>query len=108
MGYLEQIPDHRDGATAWDVIMTGFGKILRQRRQLRELEEQLAAGGPDTDQLLEQYAHVSQAYELANGYVCEAVARRILLGLGLLKNSLSNLGLPLAGAKRHVLTWAAY
>lgn len=82
LGYLEQIPDHRDGATAWDVIMTGFGKILRQRRQLRELEEQLAAGGPDTDQLLEQYAHVSQAYELANGYVCEAVARRILLGLG--------------------------
>lgn len=100
LGYLEQLPDHRADATAWDVIMAGFGQVLDQRRKLRELEEQLAAGGPNTDRLLEQYALVSQAYEMANGYVCEAMARRILLGLGFVEDQVKQPWAAFSGGEK--------
>ncbi|MGI6129115.1 MAG: ABC-F family ATP-binding cassette domain-containing protein, partial [bacterium] len=100
LGYLEQLPEHSPDATAWDVVMASFGQILEQRRQLRELEQQLAAGGPDLDRVLEQYAKVSHAYEMADGYACEATARRILLGLGFSENQFKQPWTVFSGGER--------
>lgn len=80
-GYLEQLPEIKPGTTAWESVMSGFSALIEQRRLLRKLEQEMAAGGADLQKIMDRYARVTEEYERANGYACENFARRILTGL---------------------------
>jgi len=82
LGCLEQLPPIGTGLTAWDVIMQSYLDLVDMRQQLHELEVKMGADDADLDRVMEQYARLSEAYERANGYACENMARRILVGLG--------------------------
>lgn len=82
VGYLEQLPDHDDDTSAWDLVMSSFAGLIDQRYTLRSLETEMARAGEDLDRIMERYARVTEEYERANGYACENFARRILVGLG--------------------------
>ena len=81
-GYLEQLPDLNEDISVWDVVMQSFAPIILMREQMQQLQQQIALGGKDVDGLLQRYADVIEAYERADGYACEAKARKILIGLG--------------------------
>ncbi|MGE5422656.1 MAG: ABC-F family ATP-binding cassette domain-containing protein [Ignavibacteriales bacterium] len=82
VGYLEQLADIPAEATAWDAVMDGFSELLEQRRMLVELTKAMADAGPDLEQIMDKYARVNEAYERANGYACETMGRRVMVGLG--------------------------
>lgn len=81
-GYLEQLPDLNEDISVWDAVMQSFAPIILMREQMQQLQQQIALGGKDVDGLLQRYADVIEAYERADGYACEAKARKILIGLG--------------------------
>lgn len=81
-GYLEQLPDLNEDISVWDAVMQSFATIILMREQMQQLQQQIALGGKDVDGLLQRYADVIEAYERADGYSCEAKARKILIGLG--------------------------
>ena len=82
LGCLEQMPDSQPGMTAWDAVMESFADLIDKRQQMRELENKMGQAGSELDKLMEQYARITEEYEQANGYACENMARRILIGLG--------------------------
>lgn len=82
LAYLEQLPRVQGNATTWEVMMDSFADILEMRQQLRKLEQEMGQGGDQLEKIMENYARVLEQYERAGGYVCEASARRIMLGLG--------------------------
>lgn len=82
LGCLEQMPDSQPGMTAWDAVMESFADLIDKRRQMRVLENKMGQAESELDKLMEQYARITEEYEQANGYACENMARRILIGLG--------------------------
>jgi len=82
LGCLEQLPPPGAGITAWGVIMESYLHLVNMRQQLHDLEVEMGAEDADLDRVMEQYGRISEAYERANGYACENMARRILTGLG--------------------------
>lgn len=82
VGYLEQLPDHAGGLTAWELVMDSFAELVDKRRILHELEQEMARAGSDLQKIMDRYARVMEEYEKDNGYACENFARRILIGLG--------------------------
>jgi len=82
LGCLEQMPDSQPGMTAWDAVMESFADLIDKRRQMRELENKMGQAESELDKLMEQYARITEEYEQDNGYACENMARRILIGLG--------------------------
>jgi len=81
-GYLEQLPQPQKGSTAWDLIMDSYSGLIEKREMLGKLEKEMGRGGPDLDKLMDRYARLTEEYERADGYACENMARRILVGLG--------------------------
>lgn len=82
LAYLEQLPQVEGAATTWEAMMDSFADILEMRQQLRELEQAMGQEGNRLEKIMEDYARILEQYERAGGYVCEASARRIMLGLG--------------------------
>ncbi|MEQ8235959.1 MAG: ABC-F family ATP-binding cassette domain-containing protein [Syntrophomonadaceae bacterium] len=82
LGCLEQLPPPGAGLTAWGVIMQSYLHLVDMRQQMHDLEVVMGAEDADLDRVMEQYGRISEAYERANGYACENMARRILTGLG--------------------------
>jgi ATP-binding cassette subfamily F protein 3 len=100
IGYLEQLAEYADGTSIWDAMLESFAGILEKRRRLHELEADMARGGPDLEKIMERYASLSEAYELANGYACENTARRILSGLGFKQEDYTREAQSLSGGQK--------
>lgn len=82
IGYLEQLPGIEPRCSAWDAVMAGFPELLEQRAAIGRLEQEISQAGKRAEALLDGYARITEAYDRANGYACEATARRVLSGLG--------------------------
>ena len=83
LGCLEQMPEFAEEMTAWDAMMASYASLTTKLQEMRELEARMGEDAPGLDRIMEQYARVSEAYERAGGYACEANARKILTGLGI-------------------------
>jgi ATP-binding cassette subfamily F protein 3 len=62
--------------------MASFSSLMEKRQQMRALEAEMGKTEADLEKLMDQYAQLTSQYEMANGYACENIARRILIGLG--------------------------
>ncbi len=100
LAYLEQLPQVEDNATAWEAMMDSFADILQMRRHLRGLERQMGQEETRMDKIMGDYARILEQYERAGGYVCEASARRIMLGLGFKEEELSKPFRTLSGGEK--------
>ena len=100
VGYMQQLPEVDPARSAWDAVMDGYHDLLKQRQTLAELARMISeAAGADLERLMERYAQVNEAYERANGYACEANARRVLAGLGSSRNTFLSPGRVSAAEK---------
>jgi ATP-binding cassette subfamily F protein 3 len=89
LGYLRQEAVEafadRDN-TVYAEMMMVFSGLQAQQECLTSLEEQMA-NGDASDELLEEYGRLQQAFEHAGGYDYEVRIQRTLNGLGLGKNT---------------------
>ncbi len=83
IGYLEQISEQPSEVLVWDAVMKSFTDILEIRRQMLDMEKQMAfLSGEKLQDLMDNYARESSVYELSDGYKCESLTKKVLLGLG--------------------------
>jgi len=79
-GYLAQTAEESTDRTLWEEMSTAFAAVNALAERLRQMEEQMAAGGDAAT--LDQYGRLQHEFELAGGYEIDARIRRVLSGLG--------------------------
>lgn len=102
VGYLHQealLTFAGQSNTIYDEMLTVFAALTTQEAQLRQLEERLASE-PATDDLLDEYGRVQQAYDLGGGYQYQHDIKRVLLGLGFAQESWHTPLLHLSGGQK--------
>jgi ATP-binding cassette subfamily F protein 3 len=88
LGYLRQEAVEAFAArenTVHAEMLTVFSDLLRQQERLHELEAQMA--NDYSDELLDQYGKLQEAFEAAGGYGYELNIQQTLQGLGLGKET---------------------
>jgi len=82
IGYLAQNNLWHKG-TLFEELLMGFASTVEDRQQLRNLERLMAkAQGKQLEEFMAEYALVTERYERAGGYACEAMVKRVAKGLG--------------------------
>lgn len=82
-GYLQQLPEYPGGVTLFDAVIESFADLLALRARLRSLEKAMGrAGEAELTAIMEKYSAVTEEYERAGGFACEATVRKITAGLG--------------------------
>jgi macrolide transport system ATP-binding/permease protein len=84
-GYLPQDAGAPSSTTVGAVLDAAAAELTALRARLRELEEVMAAAGPDTDltAALEEYGDLQTRFELRHGYDADTRLEQSLSGLGL-------------------------
>ena len=104
LGYLTQEADLSGGATLHGAMMDVLSDLLAQEASLRVLEARMAAGGSEQEGslegIMEEYAALSHAFELAGGYTYEQRIDRILGGLGFAREQYDQPVETLSGGQR--------
>ena len=82
IGYLDQIPSYEADFSVMDVLKMAFEQINKLRLQMEELEEKMTyLSGDELDQTIEQYAKLSEQFEIMHGYETETKLDKITEGL---------------------------
>ncbi len=100
LAYLEQLPSPSEELTAWDTVMSSYSHLLELRNRIGDLEQQISQAGPDLGRLMDRYAVLTEEYERNNGYACENMARRILIGLGFRSDDFDRLLADFSGGQK--------
>ena len=82
IGYLEQHTNLTSDKTVLDEVLTVYEDVIELDRQLKEIAEQIEAGGGDLAALTEKQQRLSDRFVERDGYTYESRARSSLLGLG--------------------------
>lgn len=83
IGFLAQHNMWRTDFSLFDELLLGFEEILEDRAKLREIEKSMSQVSDDKlQEVMEQYAIVTERYERAGGYSCETMVKRVAKGLG--------------------------
>ena len=83
VGYLEQESIEMDGASVLAEVMTSVSDVAEMEQRLVEIERELAEADEQRgQQLLDEYGRLRSRFEARDGYNVEAMARRVLFGLG--------------------------
>jgi ATPase subunit of ABC transporter with duplicated ATPase domains len=85
VGYLEQLPEHDDHSTVYDVISATFKDIKEIERRIQEINTLLA--DPNQVERLEKNLNklykLQEQYESLGGYSVESKINGVLIGLGI-------------------------
>lgn len=100
LAYMEQLPQVEEGTTIWEAMMDSFADLLEKRRQLRQLEQEMGQEESRLEKVMDNYARVLEEYERAGGYICEASARRIIIGLGFSEDDFNKPFAKLSGGQK--------
>ena len=82
LGLISQIPVYPEGCTVEAVLETAFQRVRRIEKEMKELEEQMAAGNASRT-VMERYDKLSTDFELAGGYDTAVQVNKICNGLGI-------------------------
>ncbi|MCL2437970.1 MAG: ABC-F family ATP-binding cassette domain-containing protein [Coriobacteriia bacterium] len=85
IGYLEQEAIEMSGHSVLDEVMSAAASLKDLERRIKVLEVEMAAateGGSEQAQLLSEYAHLVERFEVKGGWDTEHQARALLGGLG--------------------------
>lgn len=83
IGYMEQVPDYPPGVTLFEAVLDSFSDILTMRDELSKYEKIMGqAKGKELERTMAAYGRMTEEYERAGGFSCEAMTRRVISGLG--------------------------
>ncbi|MGD2089014.1 MAG: ATP-binding cassette domain-containing protein [Candidatus Aminicenantes bacterium] len=85
IGYLPQEEISVKGTTVLETVMAGQKEIARLEKQMTDLHDTLNTSDPDDrkrEDILNRLGHLEHRYRALDGYHIEALAKKILSGLG--------------------------
>lgn len=88
LGYLEQTNVHQAGRNIYEEALSTFAHLLEMEATLRNMEQEIsrlataATPDPKMDQLMEEYAHLTETFEKNHGYSFRSEVKGVLRGLG--------------------------
>ncbi|MDF2626850.1 MAG: transporter ATP-binding protein [Symbiobacteriaceae bacterium] len=104
IGYLAQIPVERDGVTVYDVLALGYRSVMDCRRQMQDLEHEMATHtGADPrvmDGLLARYAALQEQFQREGGYEMDANMQAVANGLGVPREQFGRAYATLSGGEK--------
>ncbi|PKM82151.1 MAG: hypothetical protein CVU89_05750 [Firmicutes bacterium HGW-Firmicutes-14] len=94
VGYLSQDLNEVESSELKTETALHYEKVYRMERKLRDLERQMKEQSENSDSaayqnLMDKYAKLLTRYEVIDGYTIETKIMKILLGLGLRRETLS-------------------
>lgn len=82
IGYLNQIPDYKQGTTTIDVLNQAFEKVFKIKKQMNEYENKLSIVKDDNlNKVLNEYGHLTEQFEALGGYEIETKVNKVVEGL---------------------------
>jgi ATPase subunit of ABC transporter with duplicated ATPase domains len=82
IGYLDQMPTYEADFSVMDVLKMAFEQVNQLRQQMEDMEEKMTyLSGDELDQIIEQYARLSEQFEMMHGYETETKLDKITEGL---------------------------
>lgn len=101
LGYLAQNQDVNSNHTIYDELLSVKSDIIEMERKIRQIELSMKqAEGKSLDDLMETYARLTHAFELANGYAYKSEITGVLKGLGFLEEEFSKQISTLSGGQK--------
>lgn len=82
IGYLNQIPDYPKQYTVNDVLNEAFTEILDIKRQINELEGEMALlKGEELQKVIKKYGQLQDVFEYKGGYQIDEKLNKVCTGL---------------------------
>ncbi len=81
VGLISQIPVFPQGYTVNDVLRSAFDELLRVRRKMEKLENEMVSG--TTDALLREYDALENRFQSGGGYEMDVELDKVCNGLGI-------------------------
>ncbi len=105
VGHISQTLKEIASGAAREETALFYEKAYSIESRLRDLEQKISAKNPapapkELETLMKQYATLLQRYEAIDGYTIETKVKKILLGLGLRRESLSTPLSKLSGGEK--------
>lgn len=101
LGYLAQNQNVNSENTIYDELLSVKADIIALEKQMREMEIAMkTADEAALEQLMESYARLTQAFELANGYAYKSELTGVLKGLGFAENEFDKSISTLSGGQK--------
>jgi ATP-binding cassette subfamily F protein 3 len=101
LGLLQQHVDFAPGETVHTAALSAFKEIHDIEAAMRTLEKRMESD--HSDEVLEEYAELQHAYELADGFTYAARAEAILMGIGFASDTWSQPTETLSGGQKNRL-----
>lgn len=79
IGYLPQVAQYVSDKTLWEECMDGFADLLKQEKEIQELEKQLEKSSDEN--LIKKYGSLQQEFEINGGYTYLFRVKQALEGL---------------------------
>lgn len=101
LGYLAQNQNVNSENTIYDELLSVKADIIALEKQMREMEIAMkTADEAALEQLMESYARLTQAFELANGYAYKSELTGVLKGLGFAEDEFDKSISTLSGGQK--------
>ena len=81
LGLISQIPQFPDGFTVEDVLRSAYAEIMKVKRQMEALEQEMQSGA--TQDQLRQYDNLTNRFQSGGGYDMDVEVDKICNGLGI-------------------------
>ncbi len=81
VGLISQIPVFPQGYTVDDVLRSAFDELIRVRKKMEKLENEMASGA--TDALLREYDALENRFQSGGGYEMDVELDKVCNGLGI-------------------------
>jgi ATP-binding cassette subfamily F protein 3 len=101
LGLLQQHVDFEPGETVHTAALSAFKEIHDIEAEMRQLEVRMETD--HSDEVLERYAELQNAFELADGFTYSARAEAILMGMGFGTEMWSQEAVTLSGGQKNRL-----
>lgn len=101
VGYLTQIYHAEPGMTVLECARQAVGGLLAMEGRLRALEARMSTleSGPALDEVLNEYARLTEKFEREEGYAADSQVLGVLAGLGFTASQHSQEAVTLSGGE---------
>ncbi|GFI48344.1 energy-dependent translational throttle protein EttA [Lachnospiraceae bacterium] len=101
LGYLAQNQDVGSEASIYDELLSVKAHIIAMEEKIRKTELSMKqASGRELELLMEEYARLTHAFEMEDGYACRSEITGVLKGLGFTEEEFSKKISTLSGGQK--------
>ncbi len=101
LGYLAQNQDVDSEASIYDELLSVKAHIIAMEEKIRKTELSMKqASGRELELLMEEYARLTHAFEMEDGYACRSEITGVLKGLGFTEEEFSKKISTLSGGQK--------